>query len=282
MISAPTAIHSRVSMPCSSFRYPTIFFIPASSCAHRVLCGEACDGTTLDFTFDLSSLLLSLESCGLPPPPHPDVSPLGCTSYALTSANPLHSRASTTAAIRSLGTRNPTAPDSTSSSSFSETSPSRPACSSTSKTSGAWLPLWSSFTTTSDSALLTLDPSPTSAKRRRCYSNLNRWCSWKSSGCTAGDVPGSMKFGRRWQDAQTRQAVESDCARDTNPGASEAQLCVAAWTRTRNNRGTEVSGRLFSASYQQLSPFRRPAMQARISVSTREGRRPARILHGKQ
>src|SRR5229473_1802169 len=155
MISAPTAIHSSVSMPCSSFRYPTIFFIPASSCAHRVLCGEACDGTTLDFTFDLSSLLLSLESCGLPPPPHPDVSPLGCTSYALTSANPLHSRASTTAAIRSLGTRNP-------------------------------------------------------------------WCSWKSSGCTAGDVPGSMKFGRRWQDAQTRQAVESDCARDTNPGASEA------------------------------------------------------------
>src|SRR6266849_5229405 len=108
--------------------------------------------------------------------------------------------------------------------------------------------------------------------------NLNRWCPWKSSGCTAGDVPGTMKFGRRWQDAQTCQAVESDCTRDTNPGASEAQLCVAAWTRTRNNRGTGVSGRLFSASYQQLSPFRRPAMQARISVSTREGRRHARIL----
>src|SRR6266849_7216179 len=35
-------------MPCSSFRYPTIFFIPASSCAHRVLCGEACDGAALN------------------------------------------------------------------------------------------------------------------------------------------------------------------------------------------------------------------------------------------
>src|SRR5258705_11546909 len=138
-------------------------------CSHR-LCGEACDGTALNCTF---GLLVLAAMCGLPPPPHVDVSLLGCTSYALTSANPLHSRASTTAAIRSRGTRNPTAPDSTISSSLSETSPRRPACSSTSKTSGAWLPLWSSFTTTSDSALLTLDLSPTSVTRRRRYSRLN-------------------------------------------------------------------------------------------------------------
>jgi len=46
--------------------------------------------------------------------------------------------------------------------------------------------------------------------------------------------------------------------------------------------GTGVSGRLFSASYQQLSPYRRPAMQARISVSTRERPRHARILARKQ
>src|ERR1044071_6424395 len=50
MISAPTAIHSSVSIPCSSFRYPTILFILSSSCAHRRLCGEACDGTALNCT----------------------------------------------------------------------------------------------------------------------------------------------------------------------------------------------------------------------------------------
>src|SRR5437870_2395099 len=52
-ISAPTSIHSNVSMPCSSFRYPRTFFIPASSCAPRRLCGEACDGTALSCICDL-------------------------------------------------------------------------------------------------------------------------------------------------------------------------------------------------------------------------------------
>jgi len=113
-----------------------------------------------------SSLLLCLESRGLLPPPHAVVSLLGCTSYALTSGNPLHSSASTTAAIRSLGIRNPTAPGSAISSSFSETSPRRPACSSTSKTSGACPPLWSSLTTTSDSVLLTRSPSDLRKCRR--------------------------------------------------------------------------------------------------------------------
>src|SRR5260370_41310195 len=99
MIRAPPGTHPTVSIPCSSFRYPTILFIPASSCAPRRLCGEACDGTALNCTCDLLIPLLGLESRGLRPPPHSDVSLLGCTSYALTSGNPLHSSASTTAAI---------------------------------------------------------------------------------------------------------------------------------------------------------------------------------------
>src|SRR5260370_2282725 len=81
-ISAPTAIHSSVSMPCSSFRYPRTFFIPASSCAPRRLCGEACDGTALNCTCDLLIPRLGLESRGLPPPPHADSSLLVGTSYA--------------------------------------------------------------------------------------------------------------------------------------------------------------------------------------------------------
>src|SRR5882724_2407216 len=59
-ISAPTAIHSNVSMPCSSFRYPRTFFIPVSSCAPRRLCGEACVGTALNCTCDL--LILAARS----------------------------------------------------------------------------------------------------------------------------------------------------------------------------------------------------------------------------
>src|SRR6266851_8627397 len=55
-------------MPCSSFRYPKTFFIPASSCAHRRSCGEACDGTALNCTCDLLIPLLGLESRGPPPP----------------------------------------------------------------------------------------------------------------------------------------------------------------------------------------------------------------------
>src|SRR4030095_3781327 len=110
--------------------------------------------------------LLRLGSATLPPPSHPTLSRLGCTSYALTSAKPLHSSARTTAAIRSRGIRNPTAPGSTRASSPSETPPRRPACASTSNTAGACPPLWSTFTTTSDSALLTLDPFELFGKRR--------------------------------------------------------------------------------------------------------------------
>jgi len=42
---------------------------------------------------------ISLPICGPSPPSHRDVSPPCWTSYAFTSANPLHSRARTTAAI---------------------------------------------------------------------------------------------------------------------------------------------------------------------------------------